>query len=316
MVSFIAKKSQDSQRLDVVLSGHSRISSRSEAQRLIKTGGVSVNNSHSKISPSLIIRKGDIISFILPRPPSTDITPVPYNLEIVYEDDYLIVVNKARGIVVHPAAGHSTDTLVNYLLHHTNLSGIDPTRPGIVHRIDKDTSGLLVVAKDNHSHENLTKQFFDHSVERKYRALVWGIPQNQNGIINQPIARHPIKRKKFAVRPGGKSAITHWEVIESYHHLSLLECRLETGRTHQIRVHLSSFGHSLLGDPVYGRFRNYAKNYPDSVRAALRRFSGQALHAQTLGFAHPHLGERMAFEAPLPEDLQSIISLLKEDFKQ
>ena len=314
MVSFIANKSHDSQRLDVVLSTHQQISSRSEAKKLIKTGNATVNKSIS--SPSAIIRAGDLISFSLPDSPSTAVAPVPYDLDIVFEDQFIIVVNKQRGVVVHPAAGHYSDTLVNYLLHYSNLSNMDPIRPGIVHRIDKDTSGLLVVAKDNHSHEKLAVQFSKHSIKRKYKALVWGIPETDNGIIDQPIARHPIYRKKFSIRSDGKPAITHWKAIQSFHHLSLLECRLETGRTHQIRVHLSSIGHALLGDPIYGRFRNYAKKYPEQVKSALRRFSGQALHAQILGFKHPHHGKWLEFEAPMPVDMQSIIYILTRDLEQ
>ena len=313
MVSFVADKSHISKRLDVVLTKHDQISSRSEAQKIIKSGNVTVNNSSDDISPSLIVKKGDIISFSLQIPSLSDIVPIQHHLDIIYEDRYLIVVNKERGVVVHPAAGHISDTLVNFLLHHTALSGVDSTRPGIVHRIDKDTSGILVVAKDNPTHENLAKQFFDHAIERTYSALVWGIPKTDSGVISEPIGRHPVNRKKFAIRPEGKSAKTHWKLIESFHHLSLLECRLETGRTHQIRVHLSSIGHALLGDPVYGRFRNFAKNYPGNVKSALKSFNGQALHAQSLGFKHPQTGQILRFEAPIPNDMRSVLLVLQEN---
>ena len=313
MVSFVADKSNDSTRLDIVLSKHSRISSRSKAQKIIKAGNVTVNNSCQDINPSLVIKKGDIISFTPSTPSLSTIIPIEYELDIVFEDHYLIVVNKKRGVVVHPAVGHSSDTLVNYLLYHTNLSGIDSSRPGIVHRIDKDTSGLLVVAKDNHTHENLADQFFNHSIERKYSALVWGIPETLSGTIDRPIGRHPVKRKKFAILSSGKPAKTHWKVIETFNHLSMLECRLETGRTHQIRVHLSSIGHALLGDPVYGRFRNFANNFPEHVKSVLKSYTGQALHAQTLGFQHPHSGQMLRFDAPLPDDMKSVLLILQKD---
>ena len=212
-----------SKRLDVALSHHPKIASRSEAKRLIKESLVSINDSFDHIKPKRILKAGDIISFIVRQVTESSWEAVPYALDIVFEDNYLLVVNKPRGMVVHPAVGHPNNTLVNYLLYHTSLSGIDSTRPGIVHRIDKDTSGLLVVAKDNRTHEHLAEQFAAHTAKRKYQGIVWGVPDYHKGTIDQPLGRHPLDRKKFAIRENGKAAITHWRVVEKYQHLSLFE---------------------------------------------------------------------------------------------
>lgn len=302
-----------SKRLDVALAEHPKIASRSEAKRMIVNALVRVGDSAEPPKPNKILKVGERIAFT--SVPAADPGPVavPFDLEILYEDDCLLVVDKPRGTVVHPGAGHQSDTLVNYLLHHTRLSALDATRPGIVHRIDKDTSGLLVVAKDNRTHEGLARQFAARSTERTYQAIVWGIPATGNGVIDKALGRDPVHRRKFAVRENGKSAVTHWRIVERYRHLSLLECRLETGRTHQIRVHLGSVGHPVLGDRVYGRLRKYVRSYPESVRRILHGFSGQALHAKTLGFLHPHTKKKVRFDSPLPEDMQAAVAVLQTD---
>ncbi len=314
MERFSVSSTLDQKRLDVVLTSHPKISSRSEAQRHIQAGVVLVNQSDEKISSKKLVKEGDIITFTVMPQPLSEVVPVPFNLDILYEDAYLLVVNKPRGVVVHPAAGHVNDTLVNYLLHHTTLSGMDPVRPGIVHRIDKDTSGLLVVAKDKKTHEHLAKQFFEHTVLRVYQAIIWGVPEKPSGIIDRPLGRHPKNRKKFSVREDGKHALTRWKIVKHYQYLSLITCRLETGRTHQIRVHLSSIGHPLLGDSIYGSFRNYAQKFPAELRAHLKAYKGQALHAGSLGFIHPKTGEWIERHSDLPEEMKKAVSALESTF--
>ncbi len=310
------EEASDSLRLDIVLTSHEKVSSRSEAQRIIKNGNITINHSDEKTSPKRKVKTGDLIEFTVPPLPPTNITPVAKSLDIRFEDDHLIVLNKPKGMVVHPSTGHYNDTLVNYLLFHTTLSNKDPVRPGIVHRIDKDTSGLLVVAKDNHSHEHLAKQFFHHTIERTYEAIVWGEPDQPVGKINKPIGRHPSDRKKFAVRESGKQAITHWKSLKKLRYLSLLECKLETGRTHQIRVHLSSIGHPLLGDKVYGRYRNFGNKLSQETINLLKQCEGQALHAKSLGFLHPFRDERMIFESESPQYMKRIIEALEGDLEK
>lgn len=253
------------------------------------------------------------VRLILDIPP-----PVPLNaraediaLTIVHEDDDLIVVDKPAGLVVHPAAGHAEGTLVNALLHHCagRLSGIGGVeRPGIVHRIDKDTSGLLVVAKSDVAHEGLARQFADHSLERAYLAVVAGLPLPRQGTVDAPLGRSQHDRKKIAVQPAdrGKRAVTHYRVVEPLRGAALVECRLETGRTHQVRVHMSHIGHPLVGDPTYGRVEK-------PLRETLARigFARQALHATTLGFIHPVSGARMSFTSGFPGDMQALLSALR-----
>jgi len=245
-------------------------------------------------------------------------------LAIVYEDDELIVIDKPAGFVVHPAAGNWTGTLVNALIAHcgTSLSGIGGVRrPGIVHRLDKDTSGLMVVAKTDRAHHGLAGQFADHGregpLERAYLAFVWGAPDRPKGVIEKPIDRHPHARERMAVRAGGRPAITHWEVVGRYAGsdgrpvAGLLDCRLETGRTHQIRVHLAAIGHPLLGDEVYGPgFRTKAALLTPDARAALEGLGRQALHAYLLAFQHPVTGEALSFRSELPDDLARLQSAL------
>ncbi|MDQ0339249.1 23S rRNA pseudouridine1911/1915/1917 synthase [Caldalkalibacillus uzonensis] len=287
----------DGIRIDKFLAEESEGWSRSQIQSWIKEGRVTVNGQPVKVNYKLT--ENDHVVLRVPPPQEVDIKPEPMDLDIVYEDEDVLVVNKPRGLVVHPAPGHYSGTLVNGLLAHcTDLSGINGVlRPGIVHRIDKDTSGLLMVAKNDRAHLSLAKQLSGHRVIRKYVALVHGQVGPGSGTINAPIGRDPHNRQRMAVVAGGKPAVTHFEVIQRFTRYSLIECRLETGRTHQIRVHMKYIGHPLAGDPVYGP----AKTLP---------IDGQALHAKVLGFEHPSSGEQMIFDSPLPQDMEQLINSL------
>lgn len=297
--------------------------SRTRIQRLVTEGQVSIGGRVVGDAASRV-NAGEVYTVILPPPEPA--APVPENLplHVVYEDAHLIVVDKPAGLVVHPAPGHASGTLVNALLYHCgdSLSGIGGVRrPGIVHRIDKDTSGLLVVAKSDTAHKGLAAQFADHGrtgpLERAYLAFVWGVPELR-GTVDAPIDRHPSHRQKMAVRPHGRHAVTHWQVLETFagkggaEVASLVECRLETGRTHQIRVHMAHAGHPLLGDEVYGQgFRTKSALLPKAARARLSGLGRQALHAARLGFAHPVTGQALSFESPLPQDLAALAAALE-----
>lgn len=275
--------------------------SRTQVQAWIKEGFVRVNGKSVKANYRL--EAGDGIELSVPEPEPADLVPENIPLDIVYEDKDVVVVNKPRGLVVHPAPGHPGGTLVNALLYHCrDLSGVGgQKRPGIVHRIDKDTSGLLMAAKHDLAHQRLSEQLKEHSVVRKYKAVVQGRLPHDHGTIDAPIGRDPRDRKKFAVNArNGKPAITHFRVEERFADHTLVELQLETGRTHQIRVHMQYLGHPLEGDPVYGR-----------RRGAL--LDGQALHAAVLGFRHPESGELLVFEAPLPEDMEQLIRRLRAE---
>ena len=241
---------------------------------------------------------------LLPEPEELNVEPENIPLDILYEDDDLLVVNKPKGMVVHPAAGHSSGTLVNAVLYHCrgNLSGINGVlRPGIVHRIDMDTTGALVICKSDFAHQSLAEQLSVHSITRKYRAIVHGNLKEDEGTIEGPIGRHPTDRKKMAINyKNGKDAVTHYKVLERFGQATYVECRLETGRTHQIRVHMASIGHPLLGDTVYGSSKNPY------------HLEGQALHAMILGFVHPRTCEYMEFTAPLPEYFVKLLSKLRK----
>ncbi|MXO66551.1 RluA family pseudouridine synthase [Altericroceibacterium endophyticum] len=295
------------QRLDKALTEACELS-RERVKALIADGRVQVAGK-TVTSPSAKSAAG--AAFIIDLPPASEphAKPEDIPLSIAYEDDHLVVVDKPAGMVVHPAAGNQDGTLVNALLHHCagGLSGIGGVaRPGIVHRIDKDTSGLLVVAKSDAAHEGLARQFADHSLERAYLAVVNGRPVPPAGTINARIGRSDVNRKKMAVLPDdakrGKHAITHYRVIDFLQDCALVECRLETGRTHQVRVHMSSIGHALLGDPVYGRANS-------RLRPILKQlgFQRQALHAAVLGFDHPITNDRMRFNSDLPRDMRELI---------
>ena len=275
------------ERLDVLAAEMADIT-RSRAGSLIKDGRVQVNGV-VQAKAGLKLRAGDEITLILPAAEPSAVEAQDIHLDILYQDSDLAVVYKPSGMVVHPAAGNPDGTMVNALLKHLDqLSGIGgEIRPGIVHRIDKDTSGLLLVAKNDRAHLSLSEQIKEHSVQRAYMAIVQGGMREDNGTVEGPIGRHPVDRKKMAIVPGGRSAVTHWRVLESLKAATLLECRLTTGRTHQIRVHMASIGHPLLGDPLYG-----PKKMPYPVQG------GQLLHAFRIGFVHPRTGEDMLFEAP------------------
>ncbi len=264
--------------------------------------------------PDLKVKEGDC--FIVTPPDAVPATPVPEKIEldILYEDEDLLVVNKPAGMVVHPGAGNYTGTLVNALLYHAkdSLSGIGGVmRPGIVHRIDKDTSGILVVAKNDFTHTRLSEQFLKHTVERVYQAFVWGMVKNKEGVVSSLIGRSSTNRQKMAiVTTGGKHALTHYNCLDVYQKApaSYIKCVLETGRTHQIRVHMSSLGHSLIGDSVYGVV-------PKTADPELRFFNRQALHAGFLAFIHPKTGKRLSFETPLPRDMTDLKILLEKKYK-
>jgi 23S rRNA pseudouridine1911/1915/1917 synthase len=288
-------------RLDRALAERLPELSRAQVQRLIASGDVRLDEKAAKSSHRL--KLGEQVSgAVPPAVPSDSVEPEPIPLSVVYEDDDMIVVDKPAGLVVHPGAGHRGGTLVNALLHHCgdSLSGIGGVlRPGIVHRLDKGTSGLLMAAKNDIAHRSLAAQLKAHTVDREYRALVRGAPGADAGMIDAPIGRHPSDRKKFSTRArSGRRAVTHWQVERRLGPLTLLRVRLETGRTHQIRVHLASVGLPVAGDPVYGGGR--------AVTRALG-LERQALHAARLGFEHPRSGERLAFESPLPADLRRVI---------
>ena len=302
-------------RIDKFLSDCFADISRSQAQRLITNGNVACDEI-TIADNSYKIKEGE--SFVVTVPAASDAVPQPEEipLDIVYQDEDVVVVNKSAGMVVHPAAGAVSGTLVNALLFWCNdLSGIGGVkRPGIVHRIDKETSGLLVVAKNDNAHRILCEQFAEHSIERTYYAFCYGVPEPKNGIIEGDIGRSPYDRKKMAiVQRNGKRAVTHYQTIESYRTAAAkVKCNLETGRTHQIRVHLSAKGNNLLGDKVYIKSKKIIdKAIDEQVRKYLNNFPRQALHAQSLGFVHPKDGRKMFFESELPEDLCHLQDVLR-----
>jgi len=298
-------------RLDQVL-GALEGMTRSMARRLIESGLVTVDGTPQK--PSLKLRGGEMITVIIPPPTPAEPLAEEIPLEILYEDSDLVVVNKPAGMVVHPGAGNAGGTLVNALLGHCHdLSGIGgELRPGIVHRIDKDTSGILVVAKNDQAHRSLSKQFKEHTVKRVYLALVFGSPKSDKGKIETIIGRHPVDRKRMSgLARRGKQAVTHWQAIQRYKGLTLIRLKLETGRTHQIRVHLSEAGHPLAGDPVYGGSGRLANIHDPQLVALIKGLGRQALHAKTLGFIHPATCEYMEYDTELPEDMARIIEYLE-----
>ncbi|HEY1309324.1 MAG TPA: RluA family pseudouridine synthase [Pseudolabrys sp.] len=309
---------EDGQRLDRVLAARIPALSRSRLKALILDNQVTVA-ARTIRDPAASVKSGDTVTVTLPAPEQAKPAGEAIPLTIVYEDDALIVVDKPKGLVVHPAAGHAKGTLVNALIAHCgdSLSGIGGVkRPGIVHRLDKDTTGLMVVAKTDIAHRGLSAQFANKAesgIERGYLALVWGAPSRPKGIIDAPLDRHPRSRDKRAVREGGRPAVTHWEVLERYAGAdgkpvaSLLACTLETGRTHQIRVHLAHIGHPILGDAAYGTgFKTKASLLGPAARAALEVLGRQALHAYLLRFEHPISGELLEFRSELPPDLRRL----------
>lgn len=302
-------------RIDKFISSSYPDFSRAQIQRLIESSSILVNE-EAISDKNYKTKLGDIYKIIVPEPEAA--TPIPENipLNILYEDNDIIVVNKESGMTVHPAAGAYHGTLVNALLYHCkdSLSGIGGVaRPGIVHRIDRNTSGILVVAKNDLSHNRLSEQFSEHTIERTYYALVYGVPNPLKGTIEGNIARSSYDRKKMAlVKTGGKHAITHYETIARYSNsISLVKCNLETGRTHQIRVHLSSIGCHLVGDDIYkGRRGNLP--FPEDIKKLINTFPRQALHAKSLGFTHPKTSEKLQFDSVLPDDIQNLLNILEK----
>ena len=305
------------ERLDRFLARSLPDLTRSQLKKLVDGGQVLVDGGAAKAG--LRLRGGEQISVTVPPAVATVAVGEDIPLDICYEDSDVIVINKPPGMVVHPACGHSGGTLVNALLHHCDdLSGIGgELRPGIVHRIDKDTSGLLVVSKNDAAHNHLAAQFKEHSINRRYVALVHGLVQNDSGSIDKPIGRHPTQRKKMsAAGRGGRRAVTHWQVLRRYdaERLTLLELRLETGRTHQIRVHFADINLPLVGDPVYGN-RGRANAIGDlELRREVHQFQRQALHARLLGFVHPRREEYMEFTCPLPPDMAQLLAHLDRKY--
>ena len=316
---FMVEADGASARLDRFLAERREVAaahlSRSRLKALIETGSVSIGGAAAR-DPARKLKAGEKVSLDVPAPTPAEPRAERIALNIVHEDAHLIVVDKPAGLVVHPASGHETGTLVNALIAHCGdtLSGVGGVlKPGIVHRLDKDTSGLLVIAKTDAAHHGLSRLFADHGrtmpLIREYLAFVWGVPDRAHGAIETHIGRHATQREKMAVvsQARGREAITHWELVENYGVASLIRCRLETGRTHQIRVHMAHIGHPLIGDKTYGAgFKTKAAKLPETARAVVDALGRQALHAATLGFEHPVTGEEMTFESELPESLSEL----------
>lgn len=297
---FEITEEMEDERVDKCLSALIDSLSRSYIQKMVREGQVTVNGQTAKGSCRL--KAGDKVSFLLPDAVKPDIEPEDIPLDILYEDDDVIVVNKPKGMVVHPAAGHYSGTLVNALMYHCGdrLSGINGVmRPGIVHRIDQDTTGSVIACKNDAAHQSIAGQLKEHSVKRCYHAVCVGVLKDDEGVIDRPIGRHPADRKKMAVTErGGKRAVTHYRVLKRFDKYTYIECRLETGRTHQIRVHMASIGHPILGDTTYGNAKCPFK------------LQGQVLHAKTLGFVQPTTGEYIEVDAPLPEYFVQLLEKL------
>ena len=310
VISVELKSSHAGWRLDRALADAVPTLSRERLKALIRSGALQSEASAAVRDPALKVRGIEAFTLTVPEARPAHNEPQDIPLRLVFEDEHLLVVDKPAGLVVHPAAGNPDGTLVNALLHHCGgtLSGIGGVaRPGIVHRIDKDTSGLLVVAKTDVAHEGLAKQFAAHSIDRRYLAIVAGLPKTAEGIVDAPLARSSTNRKKISIVEGsrGKRAVTHWRRVEILRGAALVECRLETGRTHQVRVHMASLGHALLGDPVYG---GSGKNSRELLKKL--NFHRQALHAAELGFIHPVTKHRLSFASGMPADMQELFTAL------
>lgn len=292
---------QSGERIDRFLSGDLEGLSRSYIQKLLKEGGITVDGKAVKSNYKL--NAGDEILVQIPDPEPMDILPEDIPLDVLYEDDDVLIVNKPKGMVVHPAPGHYSHTLVNAVLYHCKdqLSGINGVmRPGIVHRIDMDTTGSLLICKNDAAHQILAEELKEHSITRRYHAIVHGNLKEDEGTVDAPIGRHPVDRKKMSTKSiHGRRAVTHYKVLERFGNYTYIECELETGRTHQIRVHMASIGHPILGDQVYGPAK------------CPFRLQGQTLHAKILGFRHPSTGDYMEFDAPLPEYFQKLLRQLR-----
>jgi 23S rRNA pseudouridine1911/1915/1917 synthase len=312
--SFTADKGQEPLRVDKYLMNRIENATRNKIQNAAKAGSIFVND--KAVKSNYKVKGGDVVRVLFGHPPHENLlVPEDIPIEIVYEDDTVVVINKAAGMVVHPGHGNYSGTLINALLFHfDNLPSNADERPGLVHRIDKDTSGLLVIAKTEQALTHLSKQFFDKSSERKYLALVWGSPKVEEGTVEGHIGRHPKNRLQMMVFPegeAGKPAITHYKVLERFGYVTLLECQLETGRTHQIRAHMKHIGHTLFNDERYGgnailKGTHFSK-YKQFVENCFKLIPRQALHAKTLGFEHPKTGQWMQFDSEIPQDLTQIL---------
>lgn len=309
------------QRLDRYLSERHPEISRARWQEWIEAGQVRVNGK-PVTKPAYKLHPSDAVDYTLPpdRPMDYDLKPEAIPVPIVYEDEFLLVVNKPRGLTVHPAPGHPHGTLVNALLAHSPAlsQGSAAFRPGIVHRLDKDTTGLLIVAKTDLAHARLSEALQRHAIDRRYLALVWGVPKNRRFSVQLPIGRHPVHRKKMAVweesavlQGKARPACTHFTVRQAWRDFALLYAQLETGRTHQVRVHASALGHPVVGDPLYGGIRKPPRDCSPELANALEHLQGQLLHAYEIAFQHPITGERLEFHAPLPEDFAHLLSVLE-----
>ena len=297
--SIVVSDEDDLVRIDKYLTDAGFDLTRSRIQGLINDGNITVND--KEVKANYKVRENDLIKIQIPDAVPVDIPAENIPLNIVYEDDDLLIVNKPKGMVVHPAPGHYTGTLVNALMYHCKdkLSGINgELRPGIVHRIDMDTTGLLVICKNDKAHNFIAEQLKEHSITRKYQAIVYNAFKDEEGTVEGNIGRHPNDRKKMTITPNGKEAVTHYKVLKNLGKYTLIECQLETGRTHQIRVHMTSINHPLLGDEVYG-----PKTCPYNLQ-------GQVLHAKTLGFIHPTTKKYIEFDSDLPEYFQKLIDIL------
>jgi len=309
-IRLVVPAEQAGLRLDRFLAAAGQGWSRSQAARWIEDGRVLRNGRPSK--PSQLLSAGDVVDVSPPPPEPSELVPQDIPLDVLYEDEHLIAINKPPGLVIHPAAGNPDGTLVNALLAHcSDLSGVGGVeRPGIVHRLDKDTSGVLVVAKHDQAHRALSLAFRWRTTDKRYLAVVYGIPKTAEGVVDAPIGRHPTERKRMAVVPEGRPSRTLWSVRERFAGTCLVECRLVTGRTHQVRVHMAHLGHALVGDQVYAgkQWRNLSD---ERGAAACRDFPRQALHAWKLSITHPASGELMTFEAPVPADIQALLAALR-----
>jgi 23S rRNA pseudouridine1911/1915/1917 synthase len=311
--AFVVGETEAGLRLDRLLFEKGYSPSRTAVQRAIVQGEIRLNGMICK--PGSKVKAGDVVEGDVKLPAEQIIRPQKIKLDIIYEDEYIIVINKPRGLVVHPGAGSAEGTLVNALLHrYPDIVDIgDHTRPGIVHRLDKDTTGLMVAAKNATAYLNLARDFQRRDVKRIYLALVYGRPEAKRGIIDAPIGRHPVDRKRMAVRRNGRHATTEYRVVESHDGISLVEAALMTGRTHQIRVHMAAIGHPVVGDPLYGPGRIPAAVRSTAVRHLIEGLKGQALHAFRLAFKHPATGKKMCFEVPLPPDISLLLNTLRID---
>lgn len=297
--SIVVTDEDDLIRIDKYISEAGFELTRSRIQGLISDGNITVND--KPVKANYKVRENDLIKILIPDAVPVDIPAENIPLDIIYEDDHILIVNKGKGMVVHPAPGHYTGTLVNALMYHCkdNLSGINgELRPGIVHRIDMDTTGLLVICKNDKAHNFIAEQLKEHSISRKYQAIVYNAFKDEEGTIEGNIGRHPNDRKRMTITPNGKEAITHYKVLKNLGKYTLVECQLETGRTHQIRVHMASINHPLLGDEIYG-----PKTCPFKLQ-------GQVLHAKTLGFIHPETKEYIEFDSELPDYFNKLIDNL------